>query len=262
MRLVTGISIVLLTVLVALMAACASPVPPTVESTPNIDATVEAKVDQALAKISTVTPMPTPTPIPTATKPPSPTATPNIQATVEAQVLALIGSLPTATPYPTYTPIPKPTSTPTPIPTPTRIKPTFTPFPTMTPTPRPTATPTIRAGVGWRQADGGAAITLHEVKTVGRNIVRIDFTIENTGYVEFTYNPLDTSIQTYDGMRYTYDSDAYTEEMSSQVWLPSIYHGGVLRRSEGYMIPTGSRVSKFFYEHPDRDYPDFIFYVD
>ena len=46
---------------VATAACTGEPLAPT----PNIDATVEAKVGAALTKITTVTPIPTPTPVPT-----------------------------------------------------------------------------------------------------------------------------------------------------------------------------------------------------
>jgi hypothetical protein len=90
------ILITLVAVVVGLTVACESePAVPT----PNIDATVEAKVGVALAKVPTVTPIPTATPVPTPT--PIPTATP----------------MPTPTPIPTATPVP----TPTPIPTATPV---------------------------------------------------------------------------------------------------------------------------------------------
>ena len=109
--------------LVLLAIACTAPVPtpePISTPTPNLDATLAARVQEgvqlgiqtAMAQIPTATPVPTATPIPTAT--PAPTATP----------------IPTATP--------RPTPTATRRPTPTR-RPTATPWPT----PRPTSTPSI-----------------------------------------------------------------------------------------------------------------------
>ena len=99
-----------------LTAACAHPSPP--EPTPNIDATVQAAIAEA---------MPTDTPTPT----------PDTQATVQAMVQATVEAMPTETaipkfPTPTHTPVPAPTSTPTPTGTPTP-----TPWPTRTPTPVP-----------------------------------------------------------------------------------------------------------------------------
>jgi len=88
MRYLSSISLVL----VVLMALACTATP--AEPTPNIDATVEAKVGVALAKVPTVTPIPTPTPVPTAT--PIPTATPP------------------PTPVPTATPVPTPAPTPVP----------------------------------------------------------------------------------------------------------------------------------------------------
>lgn len=91
---------------------------PLVEPTPNIDATVEARIK-----------------LETAIQPPSlqPTAMPGLDAIIEAKVLEAIKLRPTPTPYPTYTPFP--THTPQPEPTSTPI-----PIPTSTPTPAPTAT--------------------------------------------------------------------------------------------------------------------------
>ena len=73
---------------------------------------------------------------------------------------------------------------------------------------------------------------------------------------------MNTSIQTSDGRRYEYDFDAYTEEMRRQPSLPTLNTGDVLRLTEGYVIPAGSTVIKFFFEHPDRQYPDFSFFTD
>ena len=110
--------------------ACAAPVPtpiptptPVPTATPDIPATVTAR----LAAIPTATPYPTLTPWPTAT--PRPTHTPYPTPT----------TVPTATPYPTSTPYPTPTALPT-----------YTPYPTatpdiryqvVTPTPEPTRGP-------------------------------------------------------------------------------------------------------------------------
>ena len=87
-----------------------------VTATPDVNATVDARVARgvqtAMAEIPTATRAPTVTPVPTST--PAPTATP----------------IPTATPRPTPTRTPRPTAT---------KRPTSTPWPT----PRPTATPSI-----------------------------------------------------------------------------------------------------------------------
>jgi len=68
--------------------------PAEVAPTPNIDATVDARVEQERA----------------------------VDATVEARAKELVAAQPTATPYPTYTPVPTATpvstATPTPVPTP------------------------------------------------------------------------------------------------------------------------------------------------
>ena len=78
----------------------------------------------------------------------------------------------------------------------------------------------------------------------------------------FTFNTLNTSIQTSDGRRYEYDFDAYTEEMRRQPNLPTVNTGEVLRVTVGYVIPAGSTVTKFFFEHPNWRYPDFSFFTD
>ena len=77
------------------------------ENTPNIEATVQARLDEAvkIAILSTPTQIQTPTPTPTLTPTPTPTLTPT--------------PTPTPTPEPTPTPTPLPTPTPTPLPTPT-----------------------------------------------------------------------------------------------------------------------------------------------
>ena len=256
------ILITLVAVVVGMMVGCSAESPPT-QPMPNIQATVAAAIQEALPKSA----------------PP-----PDIDGTIEAKVQAAIESHPTATPYPTYpalptyTPLPTypalPTYTPlptspalptyTPVPTPTTsyIPPTRTPVPTHTPTPRPTPTPVIRAGVGWRQSWEGVAITLNSLSTVGSTIVRADFTIENLSYEPFTFNILDTEIQTSDGRRYTYDFDAYTEEMHRQPMLPRINTGDTHRETIGYLIPAGSTVTKFFYDHPSYYLSDFSFFID
>jgi len=86
-----------LTLLVAAIGC--STTPAEVAPTPNIDATVEARVAQELAA----------------------QPKPNIDATVEARLVQKLAAQPTAIPYPTYTPVPTatPKATPTPVPTPT-----------------------------------------------------------------------------------------------------------------------------------------------
>ena len=86
-----------ITLLVAAIGC--STTPAEVAPTPNIDATVEARVAQELAA----------------------QPKPNIDATVEARLVQKPAAQPTAIPYPTYTPVPTatPKATPTPVPTPT-----------------------------------------------------------------------------------------------------------------------------------------------
>ena len=97
--------------------------------TPNIDATVEARI----LALPTQTPFQSPTPdiqatieasvlatataMPTPTLTPVPTPTPDIQATIEASVSATA----TAIPSPTLTPVPTPSSSPTLSPAPTAV---------------------------------------------------------------------------------------------------------------------------------------------
>ena len=138
-------AVCLLSILLLAVLGCAAPEP---TQAPDINATIEARVQQevraALALLPTTTPVPTATlvptstPIPTAT--PVPTATPTPISTATPVPTATPTPIPTATPMPTATPTPIPTATPMPTATPTPI-PTATPLPTPTPTPIPTATP-------------------------------------------------------------------------------------------------------------------------
>ena len=109
MRLVTGISIALLAMLVALVLACASPVPPTVEPTPNIEVIVEAMVEEKLnQRVSTVQ-------APTVRSTLSLSPTPNIEATVEAKVKEKFNQRVSTVQAPTVKPTPSPTPTQDPI---------------------------------------------------------------------------------------------------------------------------------------------------
>lgn len=132
--------------LVLLVAGCSNATEaPTTGGTPNLEATVQAAIAEALP---TETPVPTPdfaatvearvaTALPTET----PTPMPDFEATVVARMVATIVAIPTPSPTPTstQTPSPTPTYTPTPSPTPTTT-PTPSPTPTFTPTPSPTPT--------------------------------------------------------------------------------------------------------------------------
>jgi hypothetical protein len=132
MRTFNGYSLVSLIVLLTL--ACGPAADPTL--TPDIDATVRARMVQTKVAV------PTPTPNIEATiqagmqqtKEALPTATPNIEATIQAGMQQTKEALPTATPVPT----PEPTPTATPEPTPTA---TPAPPPTLVPTPTPALTP-------------------------------------------------------------------------------------------------------------------------
>ena len=97
----------------------AAPQAPTAAPAPNIEATVEARVQETLADVPTLEPT------------------------------AVVASVPTSTPKPSPAPTPEPTLTPTTIPTPT---PTLVPTPTPTPEPTPTPTPqrmTVSEYVMW-----------------------------------------------------------------------------------------------------------------
>jgi hypothetical protein len=85
------LTVVLAVLIGTLLLACSTAAPAPVEPTPNIDATVEARVAQERA----------------------------VDATVEARAKELVAEQPTATPYPTYTPVP--TTTPLPKPTDTPV---------------------------------------------------------------------------------------------------------------------------------------------
>ncbi|MBR62394.1 MAG: hypothetical protein CL904_07090 [Dehalococcoidia bacterium] len=108
MRIIRIKFIVLLFILSLISVSCNSnqSVP---KSMPDIEATVQTRLDEAvrLAILSTPTPTPTLVPTPTATPTPTPTATPTPAPTA------------TPTPTPTATPTPTPTATPTPLPSPT-----------------------------------------------------------------------------------------------------------------------------------------------
>ena len=131
-----------LVVLLALVLAAACTSAPA-DPTPNLDATVEARVGATLAAAApTQVPQPAATPAipPTASPEPTPIAQPTSAPTATQAPTATATPIPTDTPAPN-TPTPVPTPTPTPVPTPTPIPaPTATPLPTQTP--QPTATPT------------------------------------------------------------------------------------------------------------------------
>ena len=144
---------ILLALIVGLaVAACGSGAPPT--STPDIPATVEAAVQQAI-----------------------PTPTPDIQAMVDAGVQEALAALSTATPAPLPTPIPIPEPAATPTPTPTAVP---TPMPTSTPLPTPTSTPTSTPLPSPTPTPDLATI----VEQVKAGVVRIDTLSANgTGFV-------------------------------------------------------------------------------
>ena len=164
-----------LLILGIVFSACTAPPEPT----PDLRATVTARVTARLAEIPTATPEPTstpyltftpyPTPTPTPTATPYPTATLTLTSAPRPTATARPTSTPypTNTPEPTATPTPRPTATPTPWPTATP-----TPSPTATPTPRPTATPTPLQAKKYVLGLVNEARTLHGVPPVrlGTNV--------------------------------------------------------------------------------------------
>ncbi len=107
--------------------------------TPDVGATVEARVQEILANqlATTSTPSPSQYSLPTVTPLLTPTSTPIPSPTVT----------PTSIPTPTATPSPSPSATATSVPTPTATptvtpSPSAIPTPTTTPVPTPTLTPT------------------------------------------------------------------------------------------------------------------------
>ena len=118
---------VVLAVLVGtLLLACSTAAPAPVEPTPNIDATVEARVAQERAVDATVearlkeerASQPISIPSPANTQSAKPTYTPNPTYTPEPAPTARPTIVPTATSVPTPTPRPLPTATPVPTPIP------------------------------------------------------------------------------------------------------------------------------------------------
>jgi DNA-binding beta-propeller fold protein YncE len=121
------LTVVLAVLIGILVLACSSTGPAPAEPTPNIDATVEARVAQERAVDATVEARLKEERASQATSIPSPT---NTQAPI-----------PTYTPNPTYTPYPTPTNTPTLVPIATSVPtPTPSPIPTAAPTPEPAQT--------------------------------------------------------------------------------------------------------------------------
>ena len=134
-------TVLLLPAAMLLLAGCGEASQPPVD----IDATVEARVGQALTAVPTSTArveekivevLVEPVPLPTYTPLPIPTPQVIIKEVIVEKVVVV-----TATPTPTPTPTATPTLVPTPTPTPTAT-PTPTPRPTPTPTAAPTPTPT------------------------------------------------------------------------------------------------------------------------
>ena len=146
---------------------------------PDIPATVEAQVQEALAAVPTPAPLPTYTPYPplisAPTYTPYPTPTP-APATIRYLTprpaptytpYPTLALAPTYTPFPTLAPLPTYTPYPTPIPAPTAtptVAPTATPEPTATPVPLPPVAEIREFMLGLinenRQANGLEPVTL------------------------------------------------------------------------------------------------------
>jgi S1-C subfamily serine protease len=150
-------------------------------SSADIDATVDARIQTAIAEIPTATPQPTATAQPTATPHPAAEPTPTAAPAATPQ--------PTATPFPTATP-----------------QPTATPFPTATPVDFALATPTaipvpsdlyaglrmsvVRVsageayGSGWAIEEGWIITNEHVVS--GRTTVTVEMPLPNGGVISRT----------------------------------------------------------------------------
>ena len=110
------LTVVLALLIGTLILACSNADVPSADPTPNVDATVEARVDQERA----------------------------VDTSIKANEKESVADQSTETTEPTPTPIPVAisfTPTPKPKPTATRVRPTWTPVPVITPTPWPTRTP-------------------------------------------------------------------------------------------------------------------------
>ena len=156
----------ILTLAAALTLACQEPVVIVLPATPDVEATVAARVE------ATVAAAPTDTPAPPPTSTPQPTAIP--------------------IPVPTDTPVPRPTNTPTPSPTP---EPTVTPSPTATAL--PTATPDlatmvqqVRTGVVRIRTNsgGGTGFVFETTHRGGAYVLTNYHVIQGAGRVEVLVN--------------------------------------------------------------------------
>lgn len=174
-----------------LIIACTSASQTEVTPTPNIDATVEARVKLAkptpnieatvearlkLLVADQEAPSPNPTPIPSYTAPANATKTATPRPTYTA--------LPTYTPHPTYTP--SPPIAPTPVLSPTHT-PVPIPTPTLLPTPTPVPLPLLEAFSG----------TLHPSITMGSMVHSFAWSLTNN-YRE-TVTLVTASVSTADG---------------------------------------------------------------
>lgn len=111
---------------------------------PTIEPVRAPAVPDILATVPALAEPPTDTLVPTKTPPPTPNLEATVQARMKATVATMPKDtpVPTSTPTPSPTPSPTPTETPTPTPTATPLPtPTSTPIPTATPAPTPALDP-------------------------------------------------------------------------------------------------------------------------
>ena len=145
MKLPVGLAVLMGIALLVAALGCSTNTPAEVSPTPNIEATVEARVKQERSADATVVAKLKQEIAAQATLKPQiivkEVPVEVIKEVIEEVLAEMIKEVPAvATPVPTPTPTPVPTATPTPVPTPT-----FTPVPTATPTPVPTPPPTSSA---------------------------------------------------------------------------------------------------------------------
>ena len=161
MKLPVGLAVLMGIALLVAALGCSTNTPAEVSPTPNIEATVEARVKQERSADATVVAKLKQEIAAQATLKPQiivkEVPVEVIKEVIEEVLAEMIKEVPAvATPVPTPTPTPVPTATPTPVPTPTPTPvptatptpvptPTFTPVPTATPTPVPTPPPTSSA---------------------------------------------------------------------------------------------------------------------
>jgi hypothetical protein len=187
--------VVLAVLIETLVLACSAAAPAPVEPTPNIDATVEAKLAQERAVDATVearlkkerASQPTSILSPTNTQAPMPTYTPNPTYTPYPTLY------PTYTPWPTNAAVPQPTTTPTSVANPTSV-------PTPTPRPLPTAAPTATPEPGYalyingtRAYSGDSSVTVPYGTVSLHQLPNPDDTYRKNSWVNLSVTPTDSA---------------------------------------------------------------------